>query len=71
MGCGCKKPPLQPAVVFSSYVDRLLYNLKSDLILCPHCFSGLNFQNFKDIDYDKCESQSSQNKENRLKALSK
>lgn len=71
MGYGCKKPPLQPGVVFSSYVNRLLFDLKSDLILCPHCFSGLNYYNFKDIDYDKCESQSSENKENGLKVLNK
>lgn len=71
MGCCCEKPSLQPSVVFSSYVDRLLSDLKSDLILCPYCFSGLNFHNFKNIDYDKCESKSYQNKENRLKLLNK
>lgn len=68
---GCYKRPLQPNVVFSSYVDRIYSNLKTDLILCPHCFFGLNYLNFKDIDYDECESKSDNNQKKRLEVLNK
>lgn len=71
MSYGCTKPPLEPNIVFSSYIDRLYSNLSSDLILCPYCFSGLNYNNFKDIDYDKCSTQSYKNQEKRLKTLNK
>lgn len=71
MGCCCTRPPLQPNVVFSSYVDRIYSNLKLDIILCPHCFAGLNYLNFKDIDYDECESKSDNNQKKRLETLNK
>lgn len=71
MGYGCTKSPLQPSVVFSSYIDRIYSNLGSDLILCPYCFSGLNYLNFKDIDYDECETKSYCNKQKCLEASEK